>query len=122
MWGLGDSFPLGNFGDFHQRGLGAWISIIPAERAPPRDMVEVRVTKVRRPSEMIAVADSTPDGVWDFMIDGEFPRLWPGNVHRGGANVLFCDGHVAWNHQNDLVGPAQNNIDKRRMWHNDYLP
>jgi prepilin-type processing-associated H-X9-DG protein len=31
---------------------------------------------------------------------GTFGR--PGAVHRGGANVLFCDGHIAWYSQSEL--------------------
>jgi prepilin-type processing-associated H-X9-DG protein len=74
---------------------------------------------------MIAIADSTPDRAFDFMIDGEspnYPCYWPGNIHRGGVNVLFVDGHVTWQHRNELVGPAQNDADKRRRWHNDNMP
>ena len=50
----------------------------------------------------------------------------PGNVHRGGANVLFCDGHVQWFVQKDLLVtyevalPAEEPI--RRMWNNDHMP
>jgi|tagenome__1003787_1003787.scaffolds.fasta_scaffold20841485_3 prepilin-type processing-associated H-X9-DG protein/prepilin-type N-terminal cleavage/methylation domain-containing protein len=125
MWGLNDGSPLLTGNDPMARGLGAWIDPDPAHHGPPWDRFEVPAARVRRPSEMIAVADSTPDASWDFMIDGEspaFPGLWPGTIHRGGANVLFCDGHVTWLHQNDLVGPAQNKVEKRRMWHNDCLP
>ena len=27
----------------------------------------------------------------------------PGKIHRGGANVLYGDGHVNWKHQKELV-------------------
>jgi prepilin-type processing-associated H-X9-DG protein len=26
-----------------------------------------------------------------------------GRIHRGGDNVLFCDGHVTWYKQEDLI-------------------
>ena len=27
----------------------------------------------------------------------------PGALHRGGGNFLWCDGHVTWKHQKELV-------------------
>ena len=50
----------------------------------------------------------------------------PGRVHKGGANVLFCDGHVQWHIQSELVltsdvaSPA--NLAKRRLWNFDHEP
>lgn len=90
--------------------------------------VEINATKVKRAAEMIAIVDSTPDGTWDFAMDAStglepIPRGWPGKIHRGGANVLFCDGHVTWYPQRDLVdfsGPRGEA--RRRMWHNDHEP
>src|SRR5439155_21258884 len=60
-------------------------------------------TRVRSPSEFILVADAAADGCRDFAVSGYAARPNPaeylltvGNVHRGGANVLFADGHVQW--------------------------
>ena len=82
-----------------QLGLGAWI--IPGE---PGNAAELKASRVRKPMEMIAVAD-IDDGPslrgTGMSFGGQGER--PGRVHRGGANVLFCDGHVQWHRQSDLV-------------------
>ena len=123
LWGTGDR------GGNARLGLGAYIAISPRDRATPHDMREIPSGRVRRPSDMIAIADSTMDGRFDFGIDasggilGEPPYGWPGRAHRGGANVLFCDGHVTWHAQAELVdfsGPQGKA--RRRMWHNDHEP
>ena len=36
--------------------------------------------------------------------------MWPGRVHGGGANVLFCDGHVTWYRQEDLIVDAADRV------------
>lgn len=106
-----------------QRGLGGDI-IYPRDPDPKKQCYELKANRVKKASEMIAIADNTTDGSWDYNIDprpsdaGEFP----GKIHRGGSNVLFCDGHVDWYAQKDLIniksadprGSAMN-----RMWNND---
>jgi prepilin-type processing-associated H-X9-DG protein/prepilin-type N-terminal cleavage/methylation domain-containing protein len=106
-----------------QRGLGGDI-IYPTNPNPKQQFTELKASRVKKVSEMIAIADNTTDGSWDYNIDprpqdsGEFP----GKIHRGGSNVLFCDGHVDWYAQKDLInikssdprGSAMN-----RMWNND---
>jgi prepilin-type processing-associated H-X9-DG protein len=68
---------------------------------------ELKFSRVKAPAEMIAVADSTADGKWDAFVGPKetTPYLLPGRVHNGGANVLFCDGHVTWYLQRDLTLP-----------------
>ena len=84
-------------------GLGALIHLRPFD---DKDVnLEVPASRVRDAAAVIAVTDSTADGRYDFAaapahID---PRLWPGRPHSGGANVLFCDGHVLWYPQKDLL-------------------
>ena len=78
-----------------QRGLGGdlWD---PGSR-------ELKATRVRKPAEMIAIADNKPDGHWDFAID---PKDWtesPQPIHNGGANFLWCDGHVTKMLQKEYV-------------------
>jgi prepilin-type processing-associated H-X9-DG protein/prepilin-type N-terminal cleavage/methylation domain-containing protein len=79
----------------HQRGLGGdlWN---PTSR-------ELKATMVRNPTEMIHIADNLPDGDWDFNIDPRNLREAPSPLHKGGSNVLWCDGHVTWKHQKELV-------------------
>jgi prepilin-type processing-associated H-X9-DG protein/prepilin-type N-terminal cleavage/methylation domain-containing protein len=95
-----------------QRGLGAdlWNPATP----------ELRATKVRKPTEMIAIADNTSDGSWDYNLDPRNPREYPGQIHNKGANVLFCDGHVTWYSQADLTRLGNATI--TRMWNNDNKP
>ena len=91
---------------------------------------------------MIAISDNTSDGSWDYNIDPLNPLEWPGRIHGsskqtlpagtpdpvGGSNVLFCDGHVSWFTQKELVnvGPAGGGtpaqIQMRKMWNNDNEP
>ncbi|MCY2951317.1 MAG: prepilin-type N-terminal cleavage/methylation domain-containing protein [Planctomycetota bacterium] len=107
--------------------------------APPRGLgglviesyeAEVRVSRVRAPAEMIAVADASGSAAFDFILsptadDAQYRRS-PGNVHRGGANVLFCDGHVQWYLQRDLVlgrwPPLPTDDAVRCMWNRDRQP
>jgi prepilin-type N-terminal cleavage/methylation domain-containing protein/prepilin-type processing-associated H-X9-DG protein len=81
----------------------------------------VRADDVRRPAEMIAIADNKADGNWDSAIDPENwqDHEWPSSRHSGGAEVLFCDGHVIHELQLKLVEPTDW---ARRRWNNDFLP
>jgi prepilin-type N-terminal cleavage/methylation domain-containing protein/prepilin-type processing-associated H-X9-DG protein len=73
------------------------------------------------PAEMIAIADSKADGNWDSAIDPENwqDHEWPSARHFGGAEVLFCDGHVVYGEQKKLIEPTEWT---RRKWNNDHLP
>jgi prepilin-type processing-associated H-X9-DG protein len=120
------------------KGLGHFVTTlahVPAKGIHgPGCRSELPAKFVRKPSEMIAIADTEADGWADFSI---YPRhehtvsipnvpgpvcRAPGKIHSGGANVLFCDGHVQWYLQDELV-----NVDTttaagqrmRRMWNND---
>ena len=67
-----------------------------------------RFGRVRNPSQCVLVMDSVDTRdiprdntclVWDLpWVIGT-----AGNVHSGGANVLFCDGHVGWHLQDELI-------------------
>lgn len=106
-----------------QTGLGWVIHVIDVPGMPR----ELRANRVKFPAEMIAIADTTADGAWDLSIVPQYvDRALVGRVHNRGANVLFCDGHVAWYLQKDLLVtynksvPAEASI--RRMWNNDHEP
>lgn len=115
-----------------QKGLGFNI-VAPdwPDRESRDECRELRASRVRVPSEMIAIADSTRDGDWDFAIvsfadlpTGAGKQMYPAPVHSGGTNVLFCDGHVQWYpHKDLLIGakPPDDLDEKRRyrMWNND---
>ena len=66
---------------------------------------ELKAPRVRKPAEMIAITDidAVPERSFYFNVD---PRDWreaPGKIHKGGANVLFCDGHVVLKQQSELI-------------------
>ena len=102
-----------------QRGLGGDIPPLPGSPCP-----EVRVSQVKSAADMIAIADATTDKDWDWNIDPRDPKQWPGKIHNKGANVLFCDGHVEWHSQKELVtmrvGGAPSLMNAR--WNNNNQP
>jgi prepilin-type processing-associated H-X9-DG protein/prepilin-type N-terminal cleavage/methylation domain-containing protein len=92
----------------------------------------VKVGRVRKAAEMIAIADNICDTHWDFNLDPHTPVEAPGKIHNKGCNVLFCDGHVQWYPQQDvclfdartladLPHDARYN-EISRMWNNDNEP
>jgi prepilin-type processing-associated H-X9-DG protein/prepilin-type N-terminal cleavage/methylation domain-containing protein len=94
----------------------------------PNSMRYLRATSVRSPSEFIVVADTVVDGWEDCLI--RFVNSVPfsstiGSIHRGGANVLFCDGHVQWYLQKDVVCQwpvVAEEAAKQHMWNADNQP
>jgi prepilin-type processing-associated H-X9-DG protein/prepilin-type N-terminal cleavage/methylation domain-containing protein len=121
IWGS-----IGHIYDGTHRGLGAEadtdVAAIPGAG-------HLRANRVKLPSDMIAIGDTTADGLSDCMINprsGAEHVLWPATVHSGGANILFCDGHVRWFLRKDLLvgddwtAPRAREI--RRMWNNNHEP
>jgi len=103
-----------------QRGLGG--DLVPSNP----NLKEMRASRVKKASDMIAISDNWTDGSWDYNIDPLNPREAPGKIHSKGSNVLFCDGHVAWYTQKELMNvgvsglpttPAA--IEMNRMWNAD---
>lgn len=88
---------------------------------------ELKSARVKRSAEMIAIADNTPDRDWDLAIDPLNNKEYPGKIHNKGANILFCDGHVQWYPQVDVILGAPGNhrpgtVEGRKvaqMWNND---
>lgn len=106
-------------------GLGGHI-VTNASDKTNRILGEVRVEKVKRPADMIAIADNDADdvykgrpGEWDTAIDpiDDANREWPGARHSKGANVLWADGHATHNLQSKLV---EKSLRARRRWNNDF--
>jgi len=85
-----------------QKGLGGDI------RWGGYSVPELSVSRVKLPNDMYAIGDcQAPDGSWDFNIDPTNSTEYPGNIHSNGANVVFCDGHVLWRLQSDLIVTAR---------------
>ena len=89
---------------------------------------QLRVGRVRSTSQLIAITDASADGWYDLIALPHSPEatVWPGTVHNGGANVLFCEGHVQWYPQKALLvspdGPTPQDAAIRCMWNNDNRP
>ena len=119
---------VGTNSGFDCRGLGWQVNTIDgaAPASHPGWWHERRMSRVRSPAQMIGVADSNGDEVEDYVIRAVRGGSTPGDPHRGGANVLFCDGHVQWHGLKDLLisqpefDPRDERV--RRMWNSDNEP
>ena len=131
MNGVGTGLP--------KSGSNLGIGLVETEKSPPdpRDRwrySQVKDTMVLVPSDMIAYGDLatpvTPAGPNDkigvsdvFMIKivmkGPQPGIIPGQIHSGGANVVFCDGHLEWQKQERWVVRTD---EARRRWNIDHEP
>jgi len=98
---------------------------------PSDDGLSQKVSSMRCPSEFIMMGDTFANGNNDFELQPnehslvEALGLIVGNIHRGGANIVFGDGHVQWYLQSDLVvklpvGPED--APKQRLWNLDHEP
>ncbi len=85
----------------------------------------VKPQNVLSPADMIAVGD-----LWsiDFPAYETAPwiapeptlrSVWPGTLHHGGANMLFCDTHVEYARQTNWMAPTDAAL---RRWNNDHAP
>jgi prepilin-type processing-associated H-X9-DG protein/prepilin-type N-terminal cleavage/methylation domain-containing protein len=90
---------------------------------------ELKASRVRAASELIAIADNTIDGpayhehgFEHFQLGPRIDMEFPGTIHSGGANVLFCDGHVQWYPQAALRNDRNVNLASRPMWNTDHGP
>lgn len=101
----------------------------------PESEWEVPERVVKKPAEMIAVADSRGDGESDAWIahqgpvdpaTGDAPN-WPGRRHYGGAQVLFVDSHVIYMKQ-DRIAARESRYGRgaaeraAQLWNNDNMP
>lgn len=110
-----------------QKGLGAYAN----EPGYDEDYRgEMRANRVHHPADMIAIGDTISNGTFALVgliaPSGKGIAAGPGRIHRGGANLLFCDGHVAWYLQKEViefysVTPAEA-ARLVKMWNNDQLP
>jgi prepilin-type processing-associated H-X9-DG protein/prepilin-type N-terminal cleavage/methylation domain-containing protein len=90
-----------------------------------------RRSAIKNAAECIMLADTMANGRSDFAITpydtasvaGAQDQI--GNIHSGGTNVLFCDGHVQWYRQSDVTIkwlPVAEDAAKQRLWNADSAP
>jgi prepilin-type N-terminal cleavage/methylation domain-containing protein/prepilin-type processing-associated H-X9-DG protein len=75
---------------------------------------------VLRPTEMIMLADSKSDFMWDGNIDPREQNQWPAKRHNGRTVLMFCDGHAESEKRQTVVSPTSDKW--RRRWNNDNEP
>lgn len=94
-------------------GLGAY--------ANDSDFGEVAPSRIKVPSDMIAITDSFSDSVWDTATcpSPGAKEQWPGDRHSEGANVLFADIHIEYAKQQKLIAPTP---EMRKRWNSDHQP
>jgi prepilin-type processing-associated H-X9-DG protein/prepilin-type N-terminal cleavage/methylation domain-containing protein len=85
--------------------------------------VALPMARVVNPTDMIAMGDSngdrSSDGEISFRRFQAYAVNPPGARHNGGANIVFCDGHVEWQKQVMWIGL---NETAARRWNNDNQP
>jgi len=88
-----------------------------------------RATQMKNPSAFIMIADAEADGYADFwIVPHELVKVAGtsvADVHRGGSNVLFGDGHVQWFLRSELMVPSPQTAEdasKQRIWNIDFEP
>ena len=80
--------------------------------------------QVVAPADMIAIGDNDgrdypePD-IFLSNLTLTLVSGWPGRLHHGGGNNVFCDGHVEYAKQTNWVAPT---VVARRRWNNDPEP
>ncbi len=79
----------------------------------------VHELQVCRPSEMAAIGDAYINLIPYRWVPDFF--YWEGmlEAHNGGANIVFCDGHVEYAKVSDWCKPDDS---VRRRWNNDNQP
>ncbi len=93
-----------------QLGLGGDVNVVG----------EVKESAVIKPTEMIMLGDSKPDGSFDGNVDPKESDQWPSNRHNRRTVLMFCDGHGEAAKRADVINP-RNNLWRAR-WNSDNNP
>lgn len=111
-WGTGG----GTSGQAHL-GLGSWWA-----SDGGKDNVSRKESEIHTPSQMIALGDGG-GGDNDFVVRELPPGLpsprWPLTRHWPGINIVYCDGHVAFER---VVPLFERSEAQRRRWNYDHEP
>jgi prepilin-type processing-associated H-X9-DG protein/prepilin-type N-terminal cleavage/methylation domain-containing protein len=107
------------------RGMGAdWYSLVD----PNYQQRQTQRSTLKSSSEFIMIADTGADSFGDFeLLSNVFPgeQRTLGDIHRGGSNILFGDGHVQWHLPREFIvkWPAvPEEAYKQRFWNIDNKP
>lgn len=79
---------------------------------------ETKASKVALPSDMVAFADSTMSDYWSGYIGIYRVGQYPSSIHRGSANILFCDAHVELTRCEDIIDINDYAVNVR--WNTDH--
>ena len=96
--------------------------------SPSYEWGEIRLVRVRNPSNCTGIGGPTADRIWDRVIHPDdnpgFLAEAPGNRHLDGLNIVFMDGHADWMLQEDaLLRPGDSgDTGRASMWNNDGQP
>ena len=65
------------------------------------------IDEVTAPAETICIGEKVAGGLGGVLYSPSQTTLWPGynapDVHSGGSNFAFCDGHAKWLHMNEAM-------------------
>jgi prepilin-type N-terminal cleavage/methylation domain-containing protein len=112
----------------HVRPMEPGTSLTVGNEANERRHSELPETRVKVPSNMICIADSNTDGIWDTWITWAGPNFLnplsanptrTGDRHFKGSQVMFADGHIAWFKYTELNA---NTDEAKRRWNNHNRP
>lgn len=82
--------------------------------------LELHESAILKPSDMIAIAETVADRVFDGSIDPRTYQEWPARRHNGRTMTIFADGHADSPLRRDMVNPNDNAW--RARWNNDNDP
>lgn len=78
-----------------KRGLSYSMNWMLDKNESGQDMPEgVRLARIKHPPACVLLVDEGSELNDGYFHESDFPNQ--GNLHTGGANLAFCDGHVAW--------------------------
>lgn len=97
-----------------------------------KSFIPIKESGVKTPANMIALGCRNVFP-WDgslttpalymrthpLSVTAKYKGFWPAAVHRGGANMVFCDGHVEWMRQTNWMAATE---PARSRWNNDNEP
>src|SRR5213075_1045328 len=115
-------------GNIQDLGLGPRRVGVNAQYGDPGAILWTCESQVRAPSDMIAIGDGYAEGMYNAtLLYPEAPwisndGIWfdtIGTIHRAGANVDFCDGHVEYGKHEQWIKPTEL---ARKRWNNDNQP